>query len=398
MVRYGPNEMAQAEDTSAVRVLLHQFTNPLTPLLFVAALITLLLGKYVDTGAIAAAILLNVAIGFVQEYRAEKAMQALARLVAPRAHVIRDGEEVEIEARELVPGDLVLLASGVRVPADLRLVRALDLEIDESLLTGESVPVTKITDALSEAGLTAGDQVNLAFLGTSVTRGRGAGVVVATGEGTQLGHIAHAVRATEEGQVPLQRQLNGFVRTIAGVVLSLALIVFLLGLLLGESLVDMFLTAVAMAVATIPEGLPAVVTIALAVGVRRMARHGVIVRRLMAVETLGSCTVIGSDKTGTLTKNEMMVAQIAVGDQIVHVSGTGYEPRGDFRVNSPEGQPIDARQDQGLILQFPLRQNSQPPRLHHAQADGGRASPGPTSEHGRGLPAKKGNGRFFQRR
>lgn len=337
--------MAEGEATGPLHVLLNQFANPLIPLLLVAGVVAFALGKTIDAGVILAVVLLDVAVGFFQEYRAERSMRALAQLLAPRARVVRAGREIEIAARELVPGDLVVLTSGVRVPADLRLVRARELVVDESLLTGESLPVHKTPSPIDEPDLVVGDQANMAFLGSSVIGGRGAGIVVATGSHTVLGQIAGTLRTVAEGEAPLLRQMTGFSRLIAVVVVGLSVLVFGLGVALGESAVDMFMMAVAMAVAAIPEGLPAVVTIALAVGVRRMAGKHAIVRRLPAVETLGSCTVIGSDKTGTLTENAMTLRQLVVAGRSYTISGASYEPVGEFRtddgapLNDPLGDP-----------------------------------------------------------
>lgn len=276
-------------------------------------MVTVLLEEYLDAIVIGAVLALNAVIGYTQERKAEGAVRALMGLVVPRARVVRDGKEWEIDSRELVPGDIVLLEPGSRVPADLRLTWATSLQIDESLLTGESLPVTKRPDALAEAAGLA-DRRNMAFTGAVVTSGRGRGIVVATGAATELGAIAGMIRTEQSMDTPLQRRMSGFA-SIVGIVVGIAsVVVFASGVALGGEVEEMFLTAVALAVAAIPEGLPVVFTITLALGVRRMAQRNAIIRRLPAVETLGSTTVIGSDKTGTLTENRMTVTTIWTAD------------------------------------------------------------------------------------
>lgn len=309
LVRYGPNRLPEAPPPSDLELILHQFRSPLVLILMAAGIATVVLGKYVDTAVIAAVLIINATVGFIQERRAERAARALMRLLTPHARVIRNGHERDIESVDLVPGDIVLLESGMRVPADLRLTSTTALQIDESLLTGESVPVAKHAGVLPES-VPATDRANLAYLGTIVVSGRGRGYVVATGEHTQLGAIAASLRDTGRTDNPLEVRLKRFSRIIGVAVGIAAAISFVIGILLGESPADMFLVAVALAVASIPEGLPIAFTITLALGVQRMARRNAIIRRLPAVETLGSTTVIGSDKTGTLTENRMTVQQI----------------------------------------------------------------------------------------
>ncbi|MDD2672128.1 MAG: HAD-IC family P-type ATPase, partial [Syntrophales bacterium] len=255
-------------------------------------------------------------------------VRSLKKMVVPRARVLRDGKEREIRSEELVPGDVVLVASGMRIPADLRFFRSTELKVDESMLTGESLPAEKHTEALPDAHLTPGDQVNMGFMGTIVVSGRARGVVVETGTRTVLGRIADEVRDVGVVKAPIQEKINSFARAIGLLVLGAAALMFLIGMLIGESAKDMFMVAVAAAVAAIPEGLPIVVTIAMAIGVARMARHNAIIRKLPAVETLGSTTVICSDKTGTLTRNEMTVKLVYDGSFFYEVEGTGYEPSG----------------------------------------------------------------------
>jgi magnesium-transporting ATPase (P-type) len=336
---HGPNQIEEEPPTPWWVVLLRQFTSPLIYILGVAAIITLLLGEYVDSGVITAVLVLNAAIGFTQERRAESAVRALAQLVVPHARVVRDGREVEIDSRDLVPGDLVLLEPGARIPADLRLTATNGLQVDESMLTGESLPVGKHTDAVPTDAALA-DRASMAYTGTVVTAGRGRGLVVTTGANTELGAIAGLIRAEEAGETPLQRDMGRFARIVGIVVGVASLVAFLSGLALGGEVDEMFLAAVALAVAAIPEGLPVVFTITLALGVRRMAQRNAIIRRLPAVETLGSTTVIGSDKTGTLTENRMTVQRLWVAGREVTVGSAGIEEQ--------DGTPIDPAAEPAL--------------------------------------------------
>lgn len=344
--KFGPNKLAEEESISKLKIFFHQFTSPLIYILLIAGIITLLLKEFIDSGVIFAVVILNAVIGYFQEYKAEESVRALKKMVVPKAKVLREGKEKEINSEELVPGDIVLLYSGVRVPADLRLFKTIELKIEEAMLTGESVPADKSIHTLNEANLTPGDQINMAFMGTIVVSGRAKGIVVATGKITLLGSIAQEVKETGLVKAPLQEKIYNFARSIGFIVLIASFLLFFLGILIGESAKEMFMTAVAAAVATIPEGLPIVVTIAMAVGVARMARHNAIIRRLHAVETLGSTTVIGSDKTGTLTKNEMTVKLIFDGQHIYEVEGSGYEPKGELL---HEGVPISSKEKKHLV-------------------------------------------------
>ena len=349
LVEVGPNKLAEAEKISRLKILAHQFKSPLIYILVIAAVVTFFLQEYKDTGVIGAVLLLNAIIGFIQEYKAAKQVQALKKMVVARARVLREGREVEIDGEQVVPGDIVLLASGGRVPADVRLIKTIEFKADEAMLTGESVPAEKNSTAIPDANLTPGDQLNMAFMGTVVVNGRGKGVVTATGARTILGHIAKDVQEIRVARSPLQEKIDRFAHAIGGIVLVAATLLFLVGILVGESAKDMFVTAVAATVATIPEGLPIVVTITLAIGVARMAQHNAIIRRLPAVETLGSTTVICSDKTGTLTKSEMTVKQIYDGEKIYELTGSGYEPRGEILV---EGGTVEVGADQHLATLF----------------------------------------------
>jgi Ca2+-transporting ATPase len=328
--QYGRNKIGEERRTARLKIFLRQFTSPLIYILLIAALVTFLLQSYTDTGVILTVVVFNAVIGFIQEFKAEESMRALKRLMVPKAKVFRENREKEISSEELVPGDMVLLTSGAKVPADLRLTNTLELKIDESMLTGESVPAEKTTKPIKENNLSPGDQRNMAFMGTVVVNGRGRGVVVTTGGQTVLGSIATEVKEAEGIQAPLQQKFHKFSKRIGLIVLAASIFLFLIGIFIGENLKEMFMTAVAAAVATIPEGLPVVLTIALAVGVRRMAKRHAIIRKLAAVETLGSTTVICTDKTGTLTKNEMTVKVIYDGEHVFDVTGSGYGPAGEI--------------------------------------------------------------------
>lgn len=328
--RYGPNEIERERETPWWLLLLHQFTDPLIYILLVAAGLTLLLQDYSDTGVILAAVLLNAVIGFTQERRAQKEMRALQTLTAPHAEAVRDGDARELPSRELVPGDVVVLATGSRVPADLRLFRTQGLAVDESALTGESLPVTKSVEALADEGAVPGDRINMAFAGTVVTRGRGWGYVVQTGATTELGRIATAVREAETTKAPLQLKMIRFGKQIAIAVLVLSVLVSMIGLLRGLAPREVLFVGIALIVSAIPESLPVVLTVTFAVGVRRMAQRKALIRALPAVETLGSATLIGSDKTGTLTKNEMTVERIWAGGREYRVTGSGYDADGQI--------------------------------------------------------------------
>lgn len=328
VAEYGPNRLAEEERIKRLKIILHQFTSPLIYILLIASVVTFLLEEYIDTGVILAVVILNAVIGYIQEYKAEESIRALRKMVVPRARVIRNGEEREIDSSELVPGDIVILSSGMKVPADVRLFKTTELRMDEAVLTGESLPASKIITALTEENLTPGDQKNMVFMGTIVVNGRGRGVVVETGGRTLLGQIAEEVREVEVAKAPIQEKLERFAMLIGLVVIAFSVFVFILGIALGAKASEMFMTAVATAISAIPEGLPVAVTITMAIGVARMARKNAIIRKLPAVETLGSTTVIGSDKTGTLTKNEMTVRSIYDGKDIYRVTGSGYEPTG----------------------------------------------------------------------
>ncbi len=334
--RFGINALTPPRKEGAAVRLLRQFHQPLIYILLVSVLVTALLQEWVDAGVIFGVVLINAVIGFVQEAKALQAIEALAREMTTTATVIRQGEKLRVPATELAPGDIVLLHSGDRVPADLRLLRSRDLQIDESALTGESVPVEKESGILEEDAVLA-DRRNMAYSTTLVTYGTGSGVVVATGDRTELGRISEMISSAEVLATPLTRKINRFSHLLLYVILAMAAVTFLVGMLRGESWFNMFMASVALAVGAIPEGLPAAVTITLAIGVARMARRNAIIRHLPAVETLGSTTVICSDKTGTLTQNQMTVQQLLAGGERFQVSGLGYTPEGAVR---KEGEQI----------------------------------------------------------
>ena len=328
--RYGPNKLTLRRGRSPLQRLLQQFHNLLIYLLLGAAAITALLQHWVDTGVIVGVVVVNALIGFIQEGKAEQALAAIRRLLSLKAVVWRDQRQVLIPAEQLVPGDVVILQSGDRVPADLRLFQAKNLRIEEASLTGESLPVEKgIAPVALHAPL--GDRTCMAYAGTLVRYGQGSGVVVATGDGTEIGRISELLAEVERIETPLLRRIAGFSKWLSAAIVAIAVITFLIGVRVRDySAVDMFMAAVSLAVAAIPEGLPAIMTITLAIGVQRMARRNAIIRVLPAVETLGSVTCICSDKTGTLTRNEMTVQTVATRAALFHVSGVGYEPHGEF--------------------------------------------------------------------
>jgi Ca2+-transporting ATPase len=315
--RYGPNSLVRVGSRRTFKILISQFTDFLILVLVGACVVSALLGEFVDAGAILAIVMLNGFLGFIQEYRAEKSLQALREMAAPKTAVVRGGREELVDTREVVPGDLVRLRAGDRVPADLRLVEEYNLEIDEAALTGESLAVEKNAGAVLAEDVSLADRCNMAYTGTVVTYGRGDGLVAATGMNTELGRIAAMVQEVEEEDTPLQRRLARLGKFLVWAVLALCGVVFAAGLLRGLPVQDMFLTAVSLAVAAIPEGLPAVVTIALALGVQRMVKRHALVRRLSSVETLGSTSVICTDKTGTLTENKMVARRAYVGGREV---------------------------------------------------------------------------------
>ena len=341
--RIGPNELQAGQRVSAWRILLDQFKNVLLLILIIATGLSIATGHGTEAIVIGVIVLFAVGLGFYQEYRAERAMEALQQMAAPTATAIRDGAEAQVPARDLAPGDVILLKAGDKVPADCRLIEIANLQADEAALTGESVPVEKQTKSLAGENLSAGDRTNMAFAGTAVTYGRGRAVVVATGMNTEFGQIATMLQGVKQTRTPLQENLDRVGRTLAVVALVIVILIVALGLWRMEeskqTISELLLFGIALAVAVVPEALPAVVTVSLAIGVQRMIKRHALIRRLPAVETLGSTSVICSDKTGTLTKDEMTVRELFVAGRTYEVSGAGYAPQGEF---TDDGQKVDA--------------------------------------------------------
>jgi len=327
LAEYGPNTFTPQKGSGPLKRVLAQFNQPLIIILIVAGVVTAALQEWVDSGVIFGVVVLNALVGYLQEAKAIKALEALTRIMTTEATVLRDGNRVRLSAADLVLGDVVVLQAGDKIPADLRLTSLRDLHLDESTLTGESLPVEKATTDL-DADTPLADRTNMAYASTLVTSGQGAGVVIATGDSTEVGRISSLIAQAEKLQTPLTRKITQFSRMVLFVILSLAVLTAVVGVLRGNTLVDVFLVAVALAVGAIPEGLPAVVTITLAIGVSRMAQRRAIIRALPAVETLGGTTVICSDKTGTLTENQMTVQRIATMHEVYTLTGTGYAPQG----------------------------------------------------------------------
>jgi len=375
LAKYGPNSLPQSKRRGPLLRFALQFHNPLIYVLLVAGIVTFGLKDYIDAGVIAGVVIINALIGFIQEGKAEKALDAVRAMLASHATVVRNGEHLEIEATELVPGDVVLLESGVKVPADLRLLQVKNLRVNEAALTGESVPVEKDTEAVTDSAA-IGDRTCMAYSGTVVSYGQARGLVVATGSQSEIGRISTLVSEVQTLATPLTRRLEQFARQITLFILGVGLVTFLYGFYLREMpLLDIFLAVVGLTVAAIPEGLPAIVSIVLAIGTRIMARNKAIIRRLPAVETLGSVTVICSDKTGTLTKNEMSVVQVMLGGHTLQVSGTGYAPEGGFQLDD---SAVEALQDEALqaLAQCALLCNNA--QLKHKGDSGWHLSGDPT--------------------
>jgi Ca2+-transporting ATPase len=344
--KYGPNRLEEAPPKSFVTMLWEQLNNFVVYLLFAAAAISMVLGEWIEASAVLAIVVLNAGFGIVQERRAEQALAALRKLASPDAQVLRDGRRVTVPSYEVVPGDIVFVEAGNYIPADIRILESVNLRIEEAALTGESVPVEKSANRLEKADVGLGDRINSAFMGTLVSYGRGRGIVIGTGMRTQVGLIAKMLQSVHHEPTPLQNRLEELGRWLGWAALAICTVVFLVGWLRGQDALEMFEVAVTLAIAAVPEGLPAVVTISLALGMREMIQRNALIRRLSSVETLGSATVIGSDKTGTLTQNAMTVTSVWVDGRRVEVSGTGYNTHGDF---SLDGKPADLNKHDGVL-------------------------------------------------
>ena len=336
--QHGPNELEAAAAVAPWRIFLDQFKNVLILILLVAVGLSIVLGHATEAIVIGVIVLLAAVLGFVQELRAERAIEALRRMAAPTAVVLRDGEEIDVAARDLVPGDVLLLHAGDRVPADGRVMEAVNLQVEEAALTGESLPVEKGEAALEEADLSVGDRTNMLYSGTAIAYGRGRAIVVGTGMETEFGGIARMLETIERAKTPLQLSLDRVGMLLARAAIVVVLLVVGLGVVRDEPLLDMLLFGTALAVAVVPEALPAVVTISLTLAAQRMARRNALVRRLPAIETLGSVSVICTDKTGTLTKDEMTVRKLLVAGELLELSGAGYEPEGELL---RQGTPVE---------------------------------------------------------
>ncbi|HDI42638.1 MAG TPA: hypothetical protein ENF62_02535, partial [Candidatus Bathyarchaeota archaeon] len=344
---YGPNKLIEKGGVSALEILLNQFKDLFVIMLLIAIVISVIIGETTDAITIGAIVVLNAIVGFVQEYRSEKAIEAMKKLTAPEARVIRDGKIKIIPAENVVPGDILVLEAGDRIAADARLLESVSLQTNEAVLTGESTPIEKFVDPLPE-DTRVGDRRNMVFMATHTVFGRGKAVVVATGMNTEFGKIAGAVQEIEEEETPLQRKLGAFAKKLGMFIVGLCIVIFILEMIRETStewIIEAFMTAVALAVSAVPEGLPAVVTITLALGARNLAKKNAIVRKLSSAETLGSVTVICADKTGTLTKGEMTVRKIYVNNRFVDVTGVGYEAKGEFIVSGNPGERINPVDD-----------------------------------------------------
>jgi Ca2+-transporting ATPase len=350
LAQFGPNELAEKKKISPFILWLGQFKNFLIIILLVAVILSAILGEVTDAIVIFVIVLFATTLGFIQEYRAERAMEALKRMAAPTCSVIRNGQEIEIPAREIIPGDIVALRTGDKVPADCRLIEAVNLRTEEAPLTGESVPIEKTVEVIpGEASI--GDRKNMAFMGTTVVWGRGKAIVTGTGMQSEFGKVATLIQQVKGEPTPLQVNLNKMGKFIAYAALAICFILAGIGILRGHEILEMLIWGVSLAIAAVPEALPAVVTIGLALGVRQMAKRHALIRKLNAAETLGCTTVICSDKTGTLTQDEMTVRRIYADGKTIAVTGVGYEPKGEFR---SDGKAINISKDMTLQMLFQI--------------------------------------------
>jgi len=352
LAQFGPNELVKKEQISPWAIFLEQFKSFLIIILLIATVLSAIVGEVADAILIGVIVFFAAGLGFVQEYRAEQAMEALKKMAAPTASVLRNNKETEIAAVELVPGDIIILRTGDRIPADARLIEAVNLKVDEASLTGESVPIGKMSDPI-EGEVSVGDRRNMVFMGTAAVYGRAKAIVTATGMGTEFGKIAGMLQEVKAERTPLQINLDRVGKYIGIGALILCFVLAGLGIMRGHEILEMFIWGVALAVAAVPEALPAVVVISLALGVRRMVKRNALMRRLPAVETLGSTTFICSDKTGTLTQDQMTIRRIYVEGKLIDVTGTGYEPTGEFHL---DGKVLEPKQD--IALETLLRASS----------------------------------------
>lgn len=337
--KYGTNDLKEENKKSFISKIIAQFSDFLILILIVAAIISFAVGEVKDAMVILSIVVINAFLGIYQEGKAEKALEALKKMASPNAKVIRDGNIEVVPAGNLVPGDIVSLDAGDIIPADLRLIESSNLKIEEASLTGESVPVEKKSNASFDKEVSLGDRINMAYMSTSITYGRGKGVVVGTGHDTEIGKIATMIQTFENEMTPLQRQLNRFGKFLGLTTIFVSIAIFGIGLLQSRDLIEMFMISISLAVAAIPEGLPAIVTIVLSIGMGKMVKRNAIVKKLLAVETLGSTTVICSDKTGTLTQNEMTVVKVFTDGKILDVTGIGYDPVGEFKLEGDKISP-----------------------------------------------------------
>lgn len=376
LAQYGANQLAEAPRRTFFQLVIGQLNNFVVILLIAAALISAVVSyvenePFIESAAILAIVILNAVLGVIQESRAEQSLAALKKLAAPDALVLRDGRLVSLPSTQLVPGDIVFLEAGNFVPADIRLLETVNLRIEEAALTGESVPVEKNAALLLNADSAIGDRKNTAFMGTTVIYGRGRGVVVSTGMRTQLGMIAGMLQSVEQEETPLQKRLDQLGKTLGWAALVICALVFLAGILQGGDVLEMFMIAVSLAIAAVPEGLPAIVTISLALGMREMVRRNALIRRLSSVETLGSTTVICSDKTGTLTQNAMTVTYIWVDGKMYQVSGSGYSAEGGFYLN---GEAVNPQQHPALLTALWVATLNNDAVLERLEASNGQSS------------------------
>lgn len=348
--QHGYNELKEKEKDTLLNKIINQLKDFLIIILIAASIVSAAVGEVADAIVIIAIVVVNAVLGVVQEGKAEKALEALQKMSAPNAKVLRNGKIEIIPAKMLVPGDIILMEAGDILPADIRIIESANLKVEESSLTGESVPVDKDSTKVFEGTVGIGDRVNMAYMSTVVSYGRGKGIVVETGSKTEIGKIADKIQGFEDGQTPLQQKLDQLGKWLGIACLAICALVFVVGLLRGGTILEMFMTSVSLAVAAIPEGLAAVVTIVLALGMKRMVERNAIVRKLLAVETLGCVDVICSDKTGTLTQNAMTVVKAYTGEKFVDITGVGYDPTGEFKNENGETVDVKANPDFDLLF------------------------------------------------